>query len=65
MAADRIYEDTYGPTLEFDVNDVSVERNILNQPAVQQAARAHGGLRVLEIDCKWIPQKQYLNYIYL
>ena len=32
MAADRIYEDTYGPTLEYDVNDVSVEPNILNHP---------------------------------
>ena len=52
MKADRVYEDTYGPTLEYVVNDVSSERDALRQPEVQRRVTAHPGERVLRIDCE-------------
>ena len=53
MKADRVYEDSYGPTLEYAVNDVSSERNALHDPEVQKRVRTHPGERVLNLDCKY------------
>lgn len=52
MKPDRIYADPYSAKLEYQVNDVSNEMNILAEVGARRRVQIHAGEREIHLDCE-------------
>ena len=52
MESDRVYADPYSAKMEYQVNDVSPELNVLTNSTTRRRVQIHDGERAIQLDCE-------------